>query len=171
MDEELKALEKHGTWEVVPRPKGVKPITSKWVYKIKLDSNNQPVRFKARLVARGFEQKEGIDYEETFAPVVKLKSLKILLAIAAAQDLEVRQMDFDNAFLNAELSHDVYMELPKGSHYPDGTVIKLKKSLYGLKQAGRDYGTRRSETCFSALDTCDCSVTDVCSSSDLTTGE
>ena len=116
--EELKALEKHGTWEVVPRPKGVKPITSKWVYKIKLDSNNQPVRFKARLVARGFEQKEGIDYEETFAPVVKLKSLKILLAIAAAQDLEMRQMDFDNAFLNAELSHDVYMELPKGSHYP-----------------------------------------------------
>jgi Reverse transcriptase (RNA-dependent DNA polymerase)/Pol polyprotein, beta-barrel domain len=139
MDEELASLERQGTWAVVPRPKDAKTITSKWVYKIKLDSNNQPVRYKARLVARGFEQTHGVDYDETFAPVVKLKSLKLILSLAAARDLEVKQVDFDTAFLNADLSHDVYMELPQGAKYPPGTVIKLRKSLYGLKQAGHDW--------------------------------
>jgi hypothetical protein len=139
MDEELASLEKQGTWAVVPRPKDAKTITSKWVYKIKLDSNNQPIRYKARLVARGFQQTQGVDYDETFAPVVKLKSLKLILSLAAARDLEVKQVDFDTAFLNAELSHDVYMELPPGSKYPPGTVIKLLKSIYGLKQAGHDW--------------------------------
>jgi Reverse transcriptase (RNA-dependent DNA polymerase)/Pol polyprotein, beta-barrel domain/GAG-pre-integrase domain len=142
MAEELASLERLGTWTVVPEssiPNGQQPITAKWVFKLKLDSNNNPTRYKARLVARGFQQTEGVDYDETFAPVVKLKSLKLILSIAAAQDLEIKQMDFDTAFLNADLSHDVYMRLPEGSNYPPGTVCKLLKSIYGLKQAGHDW--------------------------------
>jgi Reverse transcriptase (RNA-dependent DNA polymerase)/Pol polyprotein, beta-barrel domain/Integrase core domain len=139
MKEELASLERLGTWQIVPRPKNARPITARWVYKLKLGSDNQPVRYKARLVARGFQQTHGVDYDETFAPVVKLKSLKLVLALAAAQDLEVKQIDFDTAFLNAELSHEVYMELPEGSNYPPGTVCKLLKSIYGLKQAGHDW--------------------------------
>lgn len=139
MKEELDSLKKLGTWILVPRPKDVKPITAKWVFKIKLDANNQPTRFKARLVARGFQQTHGIDYDETFAPVVKIKSLKLILSWAADEDLEIKQIDFDTAFLNAELEHEVYMELPEGSNHPPGTVIKLLKSLYGLKQAGHDW--------------------------------
>ena len=139
MHEELQSLERLGTWTLVPRPNGVKIITAKWVFKLKLDSNNQPVRYKARLVARGFQQTEGVDYDETFAPVVKLKSLKLILSWAADQDLEIKQIDFDTAFLNAELEHEVYMELPEGSNYPSGSVCKLLKSIYGLKQAGHDW--------------------------------
>jgi hypothetical protein len=140
MDEELSSLKQHGTWQTVPCPSGITPIKSRWVYKIKRGSDNLPIRYKARLVAKGFQQQYGVDYEETFAPVVKIKSLKIVLSLAAAQDLELKQLDFDTAFLNATLIQDVYMELPDGVRgYPKGTVCKLIKSLYGLKQAPHDW--------------------------------
>ena len=107
--------------------------------KIKLDSENKPVRYKSRLVARGFQQEHGINYDETFAPVVKYKSIKMVLSITACRDMELKQIDFDTAYLNATLNHTVYMQLPEGSNYPKGTVCKLIKSLYGLKQAGHDW--------------------------------
>jgi hypothetical protein len=139
MQEELKALENNRTWEIVPRPKNESIISSRWVFKIKLDNNNKPVRFKSRLVARGFQQQQGVNYDETFAPVVKMKSIKLVLSLAASRDMELQQIDFDTAYLNATLQHTVYMELPDGSNYPKGTVCKLLKSLYGLKQAGHDW--------------------------------
>ena len=140
IDDEVDSLTKLGVWKTMACPPGVKPIKSRWVFKIKLDSMNQPVRYKARLVAKGFQQQYGIDYNETFAPVVKLKSIKMVLALAAAMDLELKQLDFDTAFLNATLNEDVYMELPDGvTNHPPGTVCKLIKALYGLKQAPHDW--------------------------------
>ena len=139
VEEELAALEANGTWAQVPAPENAPVITAKWVFKVKLDSENRPVRYKARLVARGFQQEHGISYDETFAPVVKYKSIKIVLSITANRDMELKQIDFDTAYLNATLSHDVYMQMPEGSNYPKGTVLKLVKSLYGLKQAGHDW--------------------------------
>ena len=139
IDDEVDSLTKLGVWKTMACS-GVKPIKSRWVFKIKLDSMNQPVRYKARLVAKGFQQQYGIDYNETFAPVVKLKSIKMVLAVAAAMDLELKQLDFDTAFLNATLNEDVYMELPDGvTNHPPGTVCKLIKALYGLKQAPHDW--------------------------------
>jgi hypothetical protein len=138
MEEELKSHSTNGTWQVEDCPKDQKPITAKWVFAIKTDENNKPIRYKARLVARGFQQHEGVDYDETFAPVTKLKSVKLLLSLAATQNLEVKQLDFDTAFLNATLSHKVYLRLPPGTSNPGG-VVRLIKSLYGLKQAGHDW--------------------------------
>ena len=139
MQEELNAHQINGTWAVEDNPRDHRPISAKWVYDVKRDANNNPIRYKCRLVARGFQQSEGIDYDETFAPVAKMKSVKLLLALAAHFDLEVKQLDFDTAFLNATLSHTVYMKLPPGCGAPPGTVVRLVKSLYGLKQAGHDW--------------------------------
>jgi hypothetical protein len=134
MQDELDSLIKQNVWSLVKLPLGVKAIKSRWVFKIKLGSDNQPIRYKARIVAKGFQQQYGIDYNETFAPVVKIKSLKILLSLAAMFDLELKQLDFDTAFLNASLAEDVYMVQPDGFHNGNrDTVCKLNKALYGLK--------------------------------------
>ena len=138
MEEELKSHSINGTWKPEDCPRDQSPITAKWVFAIKTDENNKPIRYKARLVARGFQQHEGVDYDETFAPVTKMKSVKLLLSLAATLNLEIKQLDFDTAFLNAPLSHKVYMKLPPGSGDP-GSVVRLVKSLYGLKQAGHDW--------------------------------
>jgi Reverse transcriptase (RNA-dependent DNA polymerase)/Integrase core domain len=136
MKEEITSLQKQQCWVLVPLPKGCKAIKGRWVYKIKLDNNNQPIRYKARVVAKGFQQVYGIDYTETFAPVAKLKSIKLVLAIAADEDFELKQLDFDTAFLNAYLSEEVYMEQPEGFHNGNSNMVcKLNKALYGLKQA------------------------------------
>lgn len=140
MKEEIEALNRQGTWSLVKLPAGAKAIKSRWVYKIKLDSDNKPVRHKARIVAKGFQQQYGIDYNETFAPVVKIKSLKMLLSLAAQLNLELKQLDFDTAFLNATLTEDVYMEQPEGFHNGDPNMVcKLHKALYGLKQAPHEW--------------------------------
>jgi Reverse transcriptase (RNA-dependent DNA polymerase) len=107
----------------------------RWVFKVKLNSDGKIERYKARLVAQGFTQKEGIDYHETFAPVVKYKSLRMILVIANMLNYEVKQMDVITAFLNALLDEDVYMRVPEGFKYRSGDVWKLLKSLYGTKQA------------------------------------
>jgi hypothetical protein len=151
MTEEIQALQEKKVFERVDVPPGVKPIGCRWVYKIKLDSNNKPLRWKARLVVKGYLQKHGVDYDDTFAPVVKIKSLKMLLALAAQFDLELEQLDFDTAFLNADLDEEVYVELPEGFQQPPPNESKhhetnntnknrkqcwrLWKALYGLKQA------------------------------------
>ena len=136
MKEELTSLSNHKAWDLIPLPAGAKPIKARWVFKVKLDGDNNPIRWKARVVAKGFQQVYGVDYMETFAPVAKLKSIKLVLAITAQLDLELMQLDFDTAFLNASLTDDLYMEQPPGFHQgADNIVCKLKKALYGLKQA------------------------------------
>jgi len=138
---ELHSLHLNYTWDYIRLedvPSDVKPISSKWVFKTKQPSGGG-IRYKARLVIRGFEQIPGVDFDETFAPVAKLSSLRMLLALAAIHDWEIDQMDVVTAFLNPEVDGDVYMAMPDGVEAPVGGpwVCKLRKSLYGLKQAPR----------------------------------
>lgn len=143
MDEEFNSLIQNDTWSLEELPAGVKPIPVKWIYKVKKDASGQFERFKARLVVKGFRQKEGIDYTEVFAPVSKFTTVRTLLAKAAAEDLELQQIDIKTAFLHGELEEDIYMEQPVGyEEGKPGLVCKLNKSLYGLKQAPRAWYTR-----------------------------
>ena len=109
MAEEIAALERTGTWDLVPLPSHARPITCKWVYKIKTRSNGSLERYKARLVARGFQQEYGRDYDETFAPVAHMTTVRTLLAVASVRAWSISQLDVKNAFLNGELREEVYM--------------------------------------------------------------
>jgi hypothetical protein len=136
---ERDSLQRNETWELVPLPRGRKAIKNKWVYKIKYDSEGKVERFKARMVVKGFSQVEGIDYHETFAPVARMSSIRLLLAIAAQLDLDIHQLDVNTAFLYGELQEEIYMEQPEGMEdleHPDW-VCRLKKGLYFLKQSPR----------------------------------
>ena len=112
MSEELAALDCQGTSDLVPLPSHVVPITSKWVFKVKTKSDGSIERYKARLVARGFQQTQGLDYDETFAPVAHMTTICILLAVAAASSWSTSQMDVKNAFLHGDLTDEVYMQPP-----------------------------------------------------------
>ena len=138
MEEEMNALLANQTWELVPLPAGKKAIDSKWVFKLKR-SPDSPPRYKARLVIRGFMQMQGVDFMETFAPVVRAESIRILMSIIAHEDLEACQIDVKTAFLNAPLKDQIYMMQP--AEFDDGTgrVCHLLKSLYGLKQGPLDW--------------------------------
>ena len=127
-------------WELVALPPGKKPLTSKWVFRTKVDGDGTSSE-KARIIARGFEQVQGIDFQEIFAPMICNKSLHTLLAIEACQDLEIHQLDLKTAFLNGTLKEDVYMVQPKGFENPmfPHLVCKLHKTLYGLRQAPREW--------------------------------
>lgn len=142
MQAELKAMEDMGVWEVVPRPENTNVISSKWVYKLKRDANGEISRFKARLVARGFTQVFGTDYLDTYAPVTRLETIRLLFALAVENDWEIRQIDVKTAYLNGDLDEEIFMEPPKGYNIPEGHVLRLKKALYGLKQAGRQWYKR-----------------------------
>ncbi|KAE8673438.1 Detected protein of unknown function [Hibiscus syriacus] len=142
--EELKALKKNDTWDLTPLPEEKRSIGSKWVFTIKYHADGSVERYKARLVARGFTQTYGLDYEETFAPVAKLNTIRVLLSLAGNLDWTLRQFDVKNAFLNGELEEEVFMEVPPGFDElkKDGRVCKLKKSIYGLKQSPRAWFKR-----------------------------
>jgi len=144
MAEEIAALERTGTWDLVPLPPQVTPITCKWVYKIKTRSDGSLERYKARLVARGFQQEHDRDYDETFAPVAHMTIVRTLLAVASVRQWSISQLDVKNAFLNGELREEVYMQPPPGYSVPDGMVCHLRRSLYGLKQAPRAWFERFS---------------------------
>ncbi|GJU72520.1 retrovirus-related pol polyprotein from transposon TNT 1-94 [Tanacetum coccineum] len=139
MQEELNEFEHLGVWELVPRPDKVMVITLKWIYKVKLDELGGILKNKARLVARGYRQEEGIDFEESFAPVARLEAIRIFLAFATHMNMVVYQMDVKTAFLNGNLWEEVYVSQPDGLVDPNNPnhVYKLKKDLYGLKQALR----------------------------------
>ena len=138
MMKEIEALEANGTWTVEDLPQGKRALGSKWVYKIKYNSDGSVERYKARLVILGNNQIEGIDYNETFAPVAKMVTVRTFLSVAAAKGWELHQMDVHNAFLHGDLEEEVYMKMPPGfSTQQPGKVCRLRKSLYGLRQAPR----------------------------------
>jgi hypothetical protein len=145
MHEELENFERNQVWELVYPPPGCKPIGTKWVWKNKEGEKGEVVRNKW-LVAQGFSQKEGIDYEEAFAPVACLEAIRILLAFSVAKGFKLHQMDVKSAFLNGVLQEEVYVRQPPGfecEKYPH-RVYKLRMALYGLKQAPRAwYGRLR----------------------------
>ena len=126
---------KNDVWDVVPRLEGKSVVTSKWIYKIKHVADGSIEKYKSRFVARGFSQKEGIDYEETFSPVAKYTSIRSVLSLAAIMKWKVHYMDVKTAFLNGVVEEEVYVEQPLGfeTHDRETHVCKLKKSLYGLK--------------------------------------
>ncbi|KAK9924142.1 hypothetical protein M0R45_032529 [Rubus argutus] len=149
MNEELEALQRNATWELVPMPAGKKTVGCRWVFTVKLKADGTIDRFKARLVAKGYTQRYGIDYEETFAPVAKINTVRILISLAANKDWPLHQFDVKNAFLNGNLEEEVYMDVPPGvKNNPGdvGKVCKLKKSLYGLKQSPRAWFGRFSKS-------------------------
>nr|GEW39779.1 hypothetical protein [Tanacetum cinerariifolium] len=139
MQEELNEFERLEVWELIPRPDKVMVITLKWIYKVKLDELGGILKNKARLVARGYRQEEGIDFEESFAPVARLEAIRIFLAYAAHKNMVVYQMDVKTAFLNRNLRENVYVSQPDGFVDLDNPnhVYKLKKARYGLKQDPR----------------------------------
>ncbi|CAM9000885.1 unnamed protein product [Rhodiola kirilowii] len=148
MNLEIEALERNNTWTITTLPAGKSVVDCKWVFRIKIKSDGTVERYKARLVARGFTQIEGLDYHDTFAPVAKMNTVRCLLAIAASKDWPIFQLDVDNAFLHGQLDEEVYMKLPPGfyeSDKADGHVCRLLKSFYGLKQASRQWFEKLSE--------------------------
>jgi hypothetical protein len=141
MEDEIKSMSTNKVWDLEPIPKGAKTVGCKWVYKTKRDSQGNIERFKARLVAKGFTQREGIDYNETFSPVSCKDSFRIIMALVAHYNLELHQMDVKTAFLNGDLEENVYMAQPKGFvvEGKERMGCRLKKSIYGLKQASRQW--------------------------------
>jgi hypothetical protein len=144
MQEEYDSLMANNTWTLEPLPASRKPISCKWVFKIKQGANGEVERYKARLVARGFTQTYEVDYNETFAPVAKFTSIRCILALATLEDMEIHQMDVKTAFLNGKLEEEIYMEQPQGFVRQGGEhlVCKLHKSLYGLKQSPRAWNQK-----------------------------
>ncbi|MCP4569438.1 MAG: hypothetical protein GY841_17825, partial [FCB group bacterium] len=159
MDKEIKALEDNGTWEVVDLPPNSRAIFSKWVFTKKMKSNGEIERYKARLVACGNQQVHGIDFQDTFAPVMEVQLLPLFLKLAIMWGTKVHQGDVPNAYVKAdcEQGYTIYMKIPKGMNEMNckqlnelkqrngRTVLKLKKSLYGLKQAGRMWNNMLDE--------------------------
>ena len=127
------------SWELIELPAGRKPISCKWVFKVKHDDTGKVERFKGRLGAKGFLQKYGIDYDETFSPVVRFSSIRALLAFGVSRQILIHQMEVVTAFLNGTLDEEIYMQQPEGYVEPgkEELVCRLKKSLYGLKQSPR----------------------------------
>lgn len=126
---------KNETWDIVDRPGNRKPITAKWLYKIKRNSKGKITKFKARIVAKGFQQQEGVDFHDVFAPVVRWSTIRLVLALAAKYHWPLSQMDVITAFLNGNIEEEIYMEISDG--FPgvgdNMKVCKINKAFYGLK--------------------------------------
>jgi len=141
INEELQAHNKNKTWSVITRPLNINIVSTKWIFTKKRDENGRVKRYKARLVARGFTQQYGIDYRETFAPVLKSKSLKIIIALSANTHThrKIAQLDVKTAFLNADVKEDIYVYPPEGMSVGESEILKLNKALYGIKQAPHEW--------------------------------
>jgi hypothetical protein len=144
MMEEYQSIMKNDVWDIVLRPKGKSVVTSKWIYKIKHTADGSIEKYKARFVARGFSQKEGVDYEETFSPVARYTSIRMVISLASVMKWKIHQMDVKTTFLNGVIEEEVYIEKPQGFevHGRKTHVCRLKKALYGLKQAPRAWYSR-----------------------------
>lgn len=147
MQEELLQFERNKVWKLVPKPADVNVIGTKWIFKNKTDEQGIVILNKARLVAQGYTQIEGVDFDETFAPVARLEAIHLLLSIACIQRIKLYQMDVKSAFLNGYLYEEVHVSQPKGFVDPvfPQHVYKLHKALYGLKQTARAWYERLSE--------------------------
>ena len=137
--EEISAILRNNTWTVVKPNKDIRQIGVKWVFWVKKDSTGKVVRYKERLVVKGYAQKQGIDYDEVFSPVARMESIRILISIAAQENWELHDLDVKTAFLNGEIKQDIYISqlegfLIKGK---EDHILKLQNALYGLKQALR----------------------------------
>eukprot|EP01018_Ginkgo_biloba_P029065 Gb_03166 [translate_table: standard] len=144
MMEEYSSIMRNDVWDIVPRPEGKYVVTSKWIYKIKHVADDSVEKLKARFVARGFSQIEGVDYEETFTPVARYTSIRAVISIAAEMGWRIYQMDVKAAFLNGIIEEEVYIEQPQGFevHGRESHVCRLKEALYGLKQAPKAWYSR-----------------------------
>ena len=143
-EEEYNAHLSNGTWKLVELPPDRRAIGCRWVFKIKRNADGSVERYKARIVAKGFSQRPGYDFVEIFAPTIRMATVRLILAQAALEDLHMRSIDISHAFLNGDLEEDVYMEQPEGFRIPGGRrlVLHLGKSIYGLKQAGRQWNKK-----------------------------
>uniref|UniRef100_A0ACD5WTY3 Uncharacterized protein n=1 Tax=Avena sativa TaxID=4498 RepID=A0ACD5WTY3_AVESA len=146
--EELTSIEGNNTWSLTDLPAGHRLIGLKWVYKIKRDADGSVAKHKARLVAKGYVQREGVDFDEVFAPVARLDSVRLLIAIAAKLDWKLHHLDVKSAFLNGELAEEVYVAQPPGFAKvgEEHKVLRLHKALYGLRQAPRAWNTKLDTT-------------------------
>ena len=144
MKSELDSMYSNQVWDLLKVPSGIKPVGCKWVYKRKGGIDRKVETFKARLVVKGYTQKESTDYEETVSPVAMLKSIRILIFIAAHYDYEIWQMNVKTTFLDGNLEEEIYMMQPEGfiAKNQEHMVCKLKRSIYGLKQASRSWNIR-----------------------------
>jgi len=135
MMEEYRSILKNDVWDIVPRPEGKSVVSSKWIYKIKHAVAGGIEKYKARFMARGFSQKEGIDYDETFAPVARYTSIRTIISLAAVLGWKLHQMDVKTTFLNGQVEEEVCIEQPDGFvvQRKESPVCKLRKALYGLK--------------------------------------
>ena len=149
IQDELDQLTANGTFEATVPPKGSNIVTCKWVFNVKLHENGSISKFKARLVARGFSQLYGIDYTQTFAPTVRMDTLRVFFAIIALLNLETGQVDVNNAFTESTLREKIFMDVPQGMTVLKGKKLRIKRSLYGLKQSARDWHSK----CADALKT------------------
>ena len=142
MDDEILSLEDNNTYELTTLPDGCTSIGSRWVFAVKLGPDDEE-KYKARLVAKGYSQVHGIDYQETFSPTAKITSIRMLMQLAVQNDYYINQMDVKSAYLNADIDAEIYVDQPEGyckqSDNGSKLVWKLKKSLYGLKQSGRNW--------------------------------
>ena len=141
MNEEYESIMKNETWELTELPENKVPIGCKWLYKTKLHAHGSIQKYKARLVAKGYSQKEGIDYEDTFAPIAKLNTIRVMIALATQHSWKIHLLDVKYAFLNGDLKEEVHLVQSKGfiKKGQEDLVCKLKKDLYGLKQAPRSW--------------------------------
>ena len=148
MKEELDALTKNHTWDLITLLPGQSVVGCKWIYKIKIRSDGSIECYKARLVAKSFTQEYEIDYEETFTPVARISSVRALLAVAVASKWDLFQMDVKNAFFNGDPSEEVYMQPPPGLSVESNKVCHIRRALYGLKQVPRAWFAKFSFTIF-----------------------
>ena len=137
INDEVESILKNHTWELVDLPPGSKPLGYKWIFKKKMKADGSIDKYKSRLVIKGYKQKEGLDYFDTYSPVTRISSIRMLIAIVAIHNLEIHQMDVKTIFLNSNLDEEIYMEQTEGFIVPgqEKKVCRLVKSLYGLKQA------------------------------------
>jgi len=144
MVEEHNSIMRNDVWEIVSRLEGKSVLTSRWLYKVKHAVDGNVEKYKARFVARGFSQREGVDYEETFAPVARYSSIRVVISIASEMGWSIHQMDVKTAFLNDIIEEEIYIEQSQGFevHDRETHVCKLKKAMYGLKQAPRAWYSR-----------------------------